>query len=603
MDIATVSDWINRNATFGAGEWGWLVAKPSVEGDKQAQLLSFVRKCNRTIPFPAQARTVIPSGLELAGFIIGLGANATCEEAVKAFIAQSAAEIQNLRSFIQQEQKLPSGPELLVVCVQGEAYAGAVDANNSVRGVKCTVNTPGEDVSVDDLVLLRLAFGDRFDFVTSAYDYLEQLKDCVADECAALYLPPSPSREEGVLFEMAKLQDAKFSQACSTLKTTVAHTKQSRKDRVQAAVASAEAQAVTFSLMRNRSLGKSTPKCPVLHYQKCDAKKQAMTVCVDALCYAAPSTPIRVALERLLTAAHSQILYRLQAFTSQCSTSIDCVAALHFEPFCHPHPITTVYGFQASQPMSEREKSLLPTRQDLHKALSLPGWPLIRINSALTFQPRSKAALLRDIHLRVPPSGVQGGKVALVKGHYDYHHYLQDKFDDKGWGCAYRTFQTIVSWLRLQGYTDKPVPDHRSIQETLVELEERPSSFVGSRDWIGANELGAMCDNVHDIMYKILFVPTGAEIPTKARELMAHFETHGSPVMIGGGQLAYGLLGVHFNENSGECKFLILDPHYIGPEDVGTIVNKKWCGWHGPELFLKQAFYNFCCPQRPKNRI
>ena len=62
-------------------------------------------------------------------------------------------------------------------------------------------------------------------------------------------------------------------------------------------------------------------------------------------------------------------------------------------------------------------------------------------------------------------------QVALVQGEYDYHHYMQvilvlkislcevkldyvckiqDNFDDDGWGCAYRSLQTIVSWLRKQ---------------------------------------------------------------------------------------------------------------------------------------------------------
>ncbi len=36
--------------------------------------------------------------------------------------------------------------------------------------------------------------------------------------------------------------------------------------------------------------------------------------------------------------------------------------------------------------------------------------------------------------------------------------------------------------------------------------------------------------------------------------------------MIGGGQLAYGLLGVDLNVKTGDVKFLILDPHYVGPE-------------------------------------
>ena len=34
--------------------------------------------------------------------------------------------------------------------------------------------------------------------------------------------------------------------------------------------------------------------------------------------------------------------------------------------------------------------------------------------------------------------------------------------------------------------------------------------------------------------------------------------------MIGGGVLAYTLLGVQFDEGTGECAFLILDPHYTG---------------------------------------
>jgi len=38
---------------------------------------------------------------------------------------------------------------------------------------------------------------------------------------------------------------------------------------------------------------------------------------------------------------------------------------------------------------------------------------------------------------------------------------LQDRFNDSGWGCAYRSLQTIVSWFRQQKYTDKPVPSHR----------------------------------------------------------------------------------------------------------------------------------------------
>lgn len=67
----------------------------------------------------------------------------------------------------------------------------------------------------------------------------------------------------------------------------------------------------------------------------------------------------------------------------------------------------------------------------------------------------------------------------------------------------------------------------------------------------------------------------------------------------GGGVLAYTLLGVDYNEQSGDIRFLILDPHYTGVEDLRTIKEKGWCGWKTQQLFRKDSFYNLCLPQRP----
>ena len=77
--------------------------------------------------------------------------------------------------------------------------------------------------------------------------------------------------------------------------------------------------------------------------------------------------------------------------------------------------------------------------------------------------------------------------------------------------------------------------------------------------------------------------------------------------MVGGGVLAYTLLGVDFCAESGECAFLILDPHYTGGEDLAKIRAGGWCAWKRPgeraaaggELFVAGAFYNLLCPQRP----
>ncbi len=43
---------------------------------------------------------------------------------------------------------------------------------------------------------------------------------------------------------------------------------------------------------------------------------------------------------------------------------------------------------------------------------------------------------------------------------------------------------------------------------------------------------------------------------------------------VGGGVLAHTIIGVDFNESSGDLKFLILDPHYTGAEDLKVIQDK-----------------------------
>ena len=45
-------------------------------------------------------------------------------------------------------------------------------------------------------------------------------------------------------------------------------------------------------------------------------------------------------------------------------------------------------------------------------------------------------------------------------------------------------------------------------------------------------------------------------------------------VLLGGGVLAHTILGVCYNDQTGEIKFLILDPHYTGKDDINTIINK-----------------------------
>ena len=56
---------------------------------------------------------------------------------------------------------------------------------------------------------------------------------------------------------------------------------------------------------------------------------------------------------------------------------------------------------------------------------------------------------LKNVHVGLKKPGDDGTKLYLVHGEYIYYHYMQDRYDDKGWGCAYRSLQTLVSWFRF----------------------------------------------------------------------------------------------------------------------------------------------------------
>jgi hypothetical protein len=165
--------------------------------------------------------------------------------------------------------------------------------------------------------------------------------------------------------------------------------------------------------------------------------------------------------------------------------------------------------------------------------------PLLRRIDAFSFDTTNEiredefSKYLISPHLSAKASSVANGKQSLVKGDYVYFHYMQDNFNDNGWGCAYRSFQTIFSWFKLQSYTLKPVPTHRQIQQALVDMEDKPKSFVGSNKWIGSMEISYCLSHMLNVESKIIFVSKGSEIIEKARELQYHFETEGSPVMIG----------------------------------------------------------------------
>ena len=84
---------------------------------------------------------------------------------------------------------------------------------------------------------------------------------------------------------------------------------------------------------------------------------------------------------------------------------------------------------------------------------------LQRCNGALSFDVNLWTGRIFTTHH--PPSPHQLG-------------YFEDGFDDNGWGCAYRSLQTCVSWYRLQHYSEELVPSIPEIQRLLKRIDEVP---------------------------------------------------------------------------------------------------------------------------------
>lgn len=303
-----------------------------------------------------------------------------------------------------------------------------------------------------------------------------------------------------------------------------------------------------------------------------------------------------------------------------------------FNPSSLSHFVSTVY-FLPNDDIGPDFKQLSDARRNLHLAYMLPlDRPAVRLsqrirNVKLVTQDELEGYLCNVHSTIVSNSGVKGGTRSIAAGTYAYHHYMQSRISDNGWGCAYRSLQTIISWYKNQGYIYSPdvqirahakgskndksnqlrlklhiesrVPTHEEIQTVLVEIGDKQPSFVGSQKWIGSQEVCYVLNHLYDLDSKFISVSSGGELVYKARDLSNHFLTQSTPVMIGGGVLAHTIIGIDFQEKSGDISYLILDPHYTGTEDLSTILKKGWCGWKKSAFWDKNAFYNLCLPQRP----
>ncbi|KAK9398409.1 inactive Ufm1-specific protease 1 [Crotalus adamanteus] len=240
-------------------------------------------------------------------------------------------------------------------------------------------------------------------------------------------------------------------------------------------------------------------------------------------------------------------------------------------------------------------------------AWPLPRWPTFtsggeRKHVCSPGRPASGMALLSTVHLSLPLPGCPH-RQALVAGPYRHYHYGCDGVDDRGWGCGYRTLQMMCSWLVAAGgevAAGRRVPSLKEIQNSLVEMGDKPPSFAGSREWIGTVEAALCLDYFYGVPGKLLHIRLGRDLEGELETLYAHFQEGGGPVMMGGGRdhVSKGLLGVCSGPEGHHL--LTLDPHYYGP--AGSLSRQeahaqRWVSWRALSSFEEASFYNLCLPQ------
>jgi len=187
-------------------------------------------------------------------------------------------------------------------------------------------------------------------------------------------------------------------------------------------------------------------------------------------------------LTRLFVTGIQQQVEQLVATISR-STSEDANKLCLAEPRSFWSKQIVAHCICAPFPSGVEDQDLVSHRKELHLRYLVPlDRPQFRSENRFNFPGEGvSGGYLTNTHLGLS-SGLEGGIPSVVYGTYAYHHYMQDRMDDSGWGCAYRSLQTIVSWFRHQGYVTRAVPTHQEIQQALVDVGDKPAT-LSDRDF------------------------------------------------------------------------------------------------------------------------
>lgn len=220
--------------------------------------------------------------------------------------------------------------------------------------------------------------------------------------------------------------------------------------------------------------------------------------------------------------------------------------------------------------------------------------------------------LLKNVHIGLASPKNCQTDIQIVSKYYDYYHYLVDGINDTGWGCGYRTLQTMCSWVNLSTKIGKEkkleVPSINTIQDILVKIGDKQPEFYGSKDWIGSFEIFLSLDYLYNISSKIVHIKRGGLDEQSIIFLKEHFENFKSPVMMGGDVdgASKCILGIAFIDRNSlsqeftrdEIHLLVLDPHFVGNDaTLKQLQDEHWISWKRLTDFDEQSFYNFCLPQ------
>lgn len=209
--------------------------------------------------------------------------------------------------------------------------------------------------------------------------------------------------------------------------------------------------------------------------------------------------------------------------------------------------------------------------------------------------------LLQDVHVGLKDQTED----FICQGKYEYYHYVCDGVDDRGWGCGYRTLQTLCSWVKRNAGTTVredscSVPTITEIQDALVEMNDKEESFRGSKQWIGSFEVCLCLDYFYGVPCKIVHISKGCDIKQYMEELKEHFQSVGSPIMMGGetDNSSKGIMGVRLKDPA----LLVVDPHcaqkVVSPCNLQEMGFVKWMPLN---KLHADSFYNLCLPKcRPR---